>query len=238
MNRRINNVVVILASLTLALTIWIILGGPFDTHYLIWNLILAWAPMFFALVFRRVAMKKSSAKGKVLTLLSTLLWLFFYPNALYVITDYIHLSNDMFYYPNPSYTPYSGARRILYNFDPLPWNNFFSISIAVFLGCALSVLSLYIIHEYIEKRKGRSLGWIFVVIVHLLSGYAIYLGRFIRFNSWDVVFSPFELVKFLLYNIDVNTIRFTLYFFLLSLFIYLIFYLFIYLAKGEEMTGR
>ncbi|SNS05308.1 Protein of unknown function [Anaerovirgula multivorans] len=87
---------------------------------------------------------------------------------------------------------------------------------------------------YIEKKKGKRVGWMFVTAVHLLSGYAIYLGRFIRFNSWDVIFNPLELIKFLLFSIDKLAITFTLYFFLLSLFIYGTFYLFIYLGKVEK----
>lgn len=234
MNRRINNVTIILACFSVALAIWIICGGPFDTYYLIWNLILAWIPMVFALMVKRNLKKQPSWNRNVVILFLSFLWLFFFPNAVYLITDYIHLSNDMFYYPNPNYTPYSSEKRILYNFDFLPWNNFFSITFGVFLACALSVLSLYIFHEYIEKKKGKRVGWMFVTAVHLLSGYAIYLGRFIRFNSWDVIFNPLELIKFLLFSIDKLAITFTLYFFLLSLFIYGTFYLFIYLGKADE----
>jgi len=233
-DRRINKATVILACFTIVLMIWVIVGGPFNTYYLIWNLTLAWAPMIFALIFRRNIRKEICWSRSIISMSSGFLWLFFFPNAVYIITDYIHLSNDMFYYPNPHYTPYSAEKRILYNFDLLPWNNLISITFAVFLGCALSVLSLYIFHRYFEQKRGRSAGWIFVSIVHLLSGYAIYLGRFIRFNSWDVIFNPLSLVKFLLLNIDKTAITFTLYFFVLSLFIYCIFYLFIYIAKEDE----
>jgi len=218
----------------MALMIWIILGGPLNTYYLIWNLALAWAPMIFALMFKSNISKEASRNKNIISVFSSLSWLFFFPNAIYLITDYIHLSNDMFYYPNPNYTPYSVEKRILYNFDLFPWNNFFSITFGVFLGCALSVLSLYVFHRYIEKKKGKRVGWAFVTAVHLLSGYAIYLGRFIRFNSWDVIFNPLSLIRFLLFNIDKVAITFTLYFFFLSLFIYSIFYLFIYVAKEDE----
>ncbi|AOY76826.1 DUF1361 domain-containing protein [Clostridium formicaceticum] len=238
MNRRISNVTKILAGLSIALVVWMILGGSFNTYYLVWNLILAWAPMIFALIFRKNFKKQSYRSKNMIMLFSSFLWLFFFPNAVYLTTDYIHLSNDMFYYPNPNYKPYSGETRMLYNFDLLPWNNFFSITFGVLLGCALSVLSLYIFHKYIESKKGKGVGWMFVIAVHFLSGYAIYLGRFIRFNSWDVIFSPLTLIKFLLYNIDSVAVRFTLYFFVLSLFVYSIFYLFIYLAEADEKASE
>lgn len=233
MSTRINKVTIILAFFSIVFIAWIILGGPHNTYYLIWNLILAWAPMIFALLFKRNIENKSNRNSIILKFTSSFLWLFFFPNSVYVITDYIHLSNDMFYYPNPSYTPYSGEERVLYNFDILPWNNFFSITFCVLLGCALSVLSLYIFHEYIKEKRGIRIGWIFVTVIHLLSGYAIYLGRFIRFNSWDVIFNPLELIRFLLFNIDKVSIIFTFYFFLLSLFLYCIFYLFIFLGQGN-----
>ena len=234
MNRRINIATIILACFSLLLMIWLTFGGPFNTYYLVWNLILAWAPMIFALIFKRNLRKKSCWNRNITAVSSSFLWLLFFPNSVYLITDYIHLSNDMFYYSNPNYTPYSTEKSILYNFDLLPWNNLFSITFGVFLGCALSVLSLYIFHKYIEKKKGKGIGWIFVAVIHLLSGYAIYLGRFIRFNSWDAIFNPLSLIRFLVSNINKVAITFTLYFFVLSLFIYCIFYLFIYIAKADE----
>ena len=233
MDKGIGNVTRRLACLSMILVIWIIVGGPFNTYYLIWNLILAWIPMIFALVFKKNIGKEPSRGRNIIVLFSSLMWLFFFPNAVYMITDYIHLSNDIFYYSNSDYTSYLGKRKNIYNLDSLPWNNFFSISFAVFLGCALSVLSLYIFHSYIEKKGGKRIGRIFVIVVHLLSGYAIYLGRFIRFNSWDVIFNPLSLLKFLFLNINGVAITFTLYFFLLGLFIYGIFYLFIYIGKTD-----
>lgn len=233
MDKKINTVTIILVLLSLVLVCWLVFGGPFDTFYLIWNLILAWAPMVFALIFRKNLRGKLSSTKSIITFFSSFLWLFFFPNAVYIITDYIHLSNEKFYYPNPNYTPYSGESRVLYNFDLQTWNNFFSITFGVFLGCALSVLSLYIFHKYIEKHKGKLVGWIFAITVHLLSGYAIYLGRFIRFNSWDVIFNPLNIVKFVISNINKIAATFTFYFSLLSLLIYGVFYLFIYLGEDK-----
>ncbi len=233
MDKKINRVTVVLFLLSSILVSWIIFGELLNTFYLIWNLILAWAPMVFALIFIKNSKRRSSFTKSIIAFFSSISWLFFFPNAVYIITDYIHLSNDTFYYPNPNYIPYSGESRVLYNFDLQTWNNFFSISFGVFLGCALSALSLYIFHRYVEKHKGKLVGWVFAVVAHLLSGYAIYLGRFIRFNSWDVLFSPLTLIRFVVSNIDKVAIIFTFHFFLLSLIIYSIFYLFIYLGEDR-----
>ncbi len=233
MNNRIIKATLVLAILTALLTGWIILGGPFNTYYLIWNLILAWAPMVFSLIFIYNASKPASGLRMISKLISGLLWLFFFPNAVYIITDYIHLSNDSFYYSNPAYTPYSGLPQILYSFERLPWNNLLSITFAVFIGCALSVFSLYFLQAHIERRSSRLAGWGFAIFVHILSGYAIYLGRFIRFNSWDVIFNPIGLIRYLLSSINKTSFVFSLQFFILSFFIYVIFYLFIYVG-GED----
>src|SRR5688500_11452759 len=57
-------------------------------------------------------------------------------------------------------------------------------------GCFLGIASLRIIHERMRERRGELIGWVFVVGVTTLSGLGIYLGRFLRFNSWDVLVAP------------------------------------------------
>lgn len=233
MEEKLKQVVGVLLLCTLIFILWMFFGGPFDTYYLLWNLFLAWIPLGMALLLIRERKKEPSGPRSLLKGLWAALWLFFFPNAVYVITDFIHLSQDVFYYPNPSYEPYSGAERILYSMEKLPWNNFFSISYAVFLGGALSALSLYLLHRELRRTKGNLKAWGMVVAVHLLSGYAIYLGRFIRFNSWDAVLRPVHLLRFVVGSFDKQALSFSLQFFLLSLFIYLMFYLFADLGNSE-----
>ena len=236
MEKKLKQVVGILMLMTVIFSGWMFFGGPFDTYYLLWNLLLAWIPLGIALVLIKERKKQPSGLRALGKGFLAALWLFFFPNAVYVITDFIHLSQDVFYYPNPSYEPYSGAERILYSMEKLPWNNFFSISYAVFLGCALSALSLYLLHGEVRRAKGSTRAWGMVVAVHLLSGYAIYLGRFIRFNSWDAVLRPVHLLRFVVGSFDKQALSFSLQFFLLSLFIYLIFYLFADFGRSEEKT--
>jgi uncharacterized membrane protein len=45
----------------------------------------------------------------------------------------------------------------------------------------------------VERILGRAASWLFIAAVAALSGFGIYVGRFMRFNSWDVLFKPREL---------------------------------------------
>jgi len=47
----------------------------------------------------------------------------------------------------------------------------------------------------VNRMLGRLAGWLFIATVAGLSGFGIYLGRFLRFNSWDIVFKPLELCQ-------------------------------------------
>src|SRR5262249_2761038 len=47
----------------------------------------------------------------------------------------------------------------------------------------------------VARILGRWASWLFIGIVAGLSGFGIYLGRFLRFNSWDVLFKPFEISR-------------------------------------------
>jgi uncharacterized membrane protein len=146
-----------------------------NIHYsfLIWNLFLAWLPLVFALLardcFRRL--EDPEKLGGKFWLFSAL-WLLFLPNAYYIFTDLIHLTN-----------------RFHYNF----W-----VDLTVILSCALTGLvlgfvSLFLMQSIVTLRRGRLVGWGFVAAIAGLSSFGIYLGRFLRFNSWDVIAKPGQL---------------------------------------------
>jgi len=57
----------------------------------------------------------------------------------------------------------------------------------------LGFVSLYLMHSLMSRILGPLPGWLFTAVVAGLSGFGIYLGRFLRFNSWDVLFRPLKL---------------------------------------------
>ncbi len=140
--------------------------------FLIWNLFLAWLPLAFALLACE-KYKQSAAKNWRFFALAGA-WLLFFPNAPYIFTDLIHL--------------FRGAYRHF-------WVDMVLILSCALTGLVLGFLSLYLMHSLARRIIGQWYSWLFVAAVAGLSGIGIYLGRFLRFNSWDVIVKPFKLYR-------------------------------------------
>jgi uncharacterized membrane protein len=140
-------------------------GSP---HYgaLVWNLFLAWIPFVLALaVYDRFRRDGSRA----LLLAGGALWLLFFPNAPYIVTDLKHLRT------------WEGA--------PI-WYDVVMASAAAWAGLALGFVSLYLMQTIVRRLVGAVNAWLFVLAVLALSSFGIYLGRFQRWNSWSVFTNP------------------------------------------------
>lgn len=141
--------------------------GRVAYSFLIWNLFLAWLPMVFALLACENYQKSSGRNWRFLSLAGA--WLLFFPNAPYIFTDLIHLTK---------------------RFYPYFWVDLSLILLCALTGLVLGFVSLYLMQSVVERMLGRVASWLFVAAVAALTGFGIYLGRFLRFNSWDVVFKP------------------------------------------------
>jgi uncharacterized membrane protein len=145
------------------LALRVVLIGRAHQLYLVWNLFLAWMPLFFALC--AVCVAQNQPHRRVWFACSASAWLLFFPNAPYILTDLIHL----------------GSRH-----QARYWTDLVSI---------LLFVSLFLMQRLVARRFGWPGGWLFVMAVSALSGFGIYAGRFLRWNSWDVVFSPWSLLS-------------------------------------------
>lgn len=166
----------ILASL-LCLVLFILrvlYSGRFlEYRNLVWNLVLAWIPYTISLsiasafyVFQRSWWLLVPGPG--------LFWLLFFPNAAYIVTDFWHLANR----------------------PPVPlWFDIGLVVCYAITGCLLTVVSLHTMQELVSLKLGRWVGWIFAVISLVFCSLGIYLGRFGRFNSWDFLLRPREVLK-------------------------------------------
>ena len=141
--------------------------GSHGYLFLLWNLFLAWIPFLVSLVMRRA--QGSSRRPRLRLLLLGMIWLLFYPNAPYIITDFLHLQ------PRGD--------------SPL-WFDMLLIASFAWTGLLLGFASLYLMQRLVAKYYGWVQGWIFVVVVSFLSSFGIYLGRFERWNSWDIARDP------------------------------------------------
>jgi uncharacterized membrane protein len=144
-------------------------SGSLALGFLFWNLFLAAIPAVAAWFFARAMAKGSSLIKQVGWFV---IWLVFLPNAPYIITDFVHL------------TTRPGI--------PLWYDTALLISCAG-TGLLLGYTSIADVQAAITRRFSTFLGWVLVAGAVLLSGFGIYLGRFLRWNSWDALTSPHQL---------------------------------------------
>ena len=138
--------------------------------FLIWNLFLAWLPLVFALLADDEHRGEPRTNWRFRSL--AVAWLLFFPNAPYICTDLFHLTS---------------------RFSGHFWVELVIILSCAFTGLVLGFVSLYLMHGIVMRAFGRAVSWLFVAAIAALSGFGIYLGRFLRFNSWDVLFKPVAL---------------------------------------------
>ena len=142
---------------------------------LIWNLFLAWIP--FVLAYLAYILSWRRLFIYLVIPIFAILWLIFFPNAPYILTDLQHLGEAT---DAPFW--YSANIPVWYDVIVLIWFSW--------TGMLLGIVSLNLMQEIIKREFGRWVGWIFVGIVSFLSSIGIYIGRFVRFNSWDLIQNP------------------------------------------------
>lgn len=148
------------------------LWGTTNLLYLIWNLFLAWIPYIISLYF----IKKDMPVNRFIILF--FLWLLFFPNAPYLVTDVLHIVSSL-----PS----------------LLWYDSLLLFFFGWIGLLLGMLSLLHIHQYLKTRLNYLISELIIFSVCLVSSFGVYLGRFGRWNSWDIFINPFNLIKDLFY---------------------------------------
>jgi uncharacterized membrane protein len=182
---------------------------------LVWNLFLAWIP--FALAYLAHAMSSKKLLLYFVLPVTAFLWLIFFPNAPYILTDLQHLARK------------TASAPLWYDVIVMVWFSW--------TGLLLGLISLYLMHDIVQRTFGRWLGWAFVFVVSGLSSFGVYLGRFVRFNSWDLLNDPKEIgVTVLGLAIDPSKrlVAFTILFTVFYLFVYLTLYAFAHLLQEHS----
>jgi uncharacterized membrane protein len=131
------------------------------------NLALAWLGLIFGWLLVYHLRKNSWLGWRSVAL--TVLWLAFLPNTWYVLTDFLHVKP-------------TGEVSEIYDIA--------LVGILVIVGFVLGFTSLYLVHRRMLKSISEQKSIFVVASVILLSSFAIYLGRNLRWNSWDVLANP------------------------------------------------
>jgi len=135
--------------------------------YLIVNLLLATAPLL--IVWRLNYLLSIKRWSSWEALLTTFVWIIFLPNSFYMISDYIHLGG-------------MSSSVILYNSV--------MFSAFIYLAFFMGMTSIYVMHQLLKKRVYASTAMTMILLIILGCCFAIYLGRDLRWNSWDIILHP------------------------------------------------
>jgi len=139
--------------------------------YLPWNLMLAWIALILALWLERILQR--SLWSSWYALLLTALWLAFLPNTFYMISDFVHIQE-------------AGDIDLL--FDVVLFSSF------IFNSVILGYLSLGIVHRQLAKRLTAKTVTSLVTAVLFICSFAIYVGRELRWSTWDILTNPSSLL--------------------------------------------
>lgn len=135
--------------------------------FYIWNTFLAVLPLLFS----RSLIRLNNCNLKAIVLLAC--WLAFFPNAPYIITDLFHYEEK----------------------PPVPkWFDLLLVTTAAWNGLLLGIVSLMQIEQFLSRHLKEKWVKTFIGISFILCGYGVYIGRYLRFNSWDAVTAPQKLI--------------------------------------------
>ena len=150
----------------------VVIWGKYSFVYIPWNIFLAFVPFFISsllLFFYKGYMIK-----KIILIIGILLWMLFIPNAFYIVTDFIHI----------------GVVRGV----PVLYDIFLLFSSAS-IGLVLGFNSLFHIEQIIKIKYSSKVASILMGVIVLMISFGVYLGRFLRFDSWDVFINHTALIK-------------------------------------------
>ena len=164
---------VFVLATSVALSLLLVMGRVLMTGrllflFLIWNLFLALIPFALSTM---LGIARGPLRARLLVPVGAA-WLLFFPNAPYILTDLFHLERR-------AGVPY--------------WYDLALILSCAWNGLMLAYASLADMQHLVQRRLGTAAGWAFATVALLLSSFGIYLGRYLRFNSWDVLANPLTL---------------------------------------------
>jgi uncharacterized membrane protein len=198
----------------------IIAGATSDIGnlFFVWNVFLAFLPLLFARTLSQYLTRGHKRRSVVIVLVA--LWLLFFPNAPYMVTDLIYFGD----------TTYIGDD--VYTMSVLAWAKLVYIGFGVLFGVLLGLRSMDEMHRIIRKYGGKNKAYAAILVTSLLSGVAIYIGRMLRLNSWDVL-KPVYMLARIKEELSSFSVVFSLLFAGFTLGSYALFYVLTHPAQNE-----
>lgn len=191
------------------------LSGSFYHLGMVWNLFLAWIPFGLAFVTYFLAWQKN--KVRYVLPLFAFLWFIFFPNAPYILTDFQHL--------------------ILPGSNIPVWFDVILLTWFSWTGFLLGIVSLNLMQETIKRTYGHFLSWLLVLFAAGTSAFGVFLGRFLRLNSWDILYDPqgvFAEIMGQIRDPSLGAIGFIAIYTFFFIFVYLTFYAFGHILQEEK----
>lgn len=161
-----------IAFIVVLISIRIAYSGTRMYVFLLWNIFLAGIPL---LITKYLCDNKVRTKWKQFFLLS--IWLLFFPNALYIITDLVHLQRT-------SIVP--------------KWFDVILVFSSAIIGLLMAFASLLKVEQFLDRQFSKKKVTFLITLFLFLGSFGVYLGRFLRWNSWNVVDEPFSLLSSIL----------------------------------------
>ena len=192
-------------------------SGTVHYAFLIWNLFLAWIPFIIAYFTYTATLKRKQIY--IVVPIAAFFWLIFFPNAPYILTDFQHLA---------------GTWR-----DVPVWYDVMLLIWFAFTGLLLGMVSLFLMQEIIRREFGRWVGWGFVAFVAGVSSAGVYVGRFLRWNSWDIFRDLSGMAQHTIQSAQdpsLQSIGFTTLFGAFFLFLYITLYTFGHLLLERQIN--
>jgi len=153
----------------LMLLIRILVTGSKAYLFLPWNLFLAFIPYW---ITWWMVTNISIIENKFKLIIALAAWLLFIPNSFYIITDLFHLAST-------HSAPKWFDLLLIFSFA---WN-----------GILCGIISLRRVEIIASLLRGKNFSVLLVGAVMWLCAFGIYIGRFLRYNSWDIISDPFSL---------------------------------------------
>jgi len=171
--------------------------GSFAFAFMPWNLFLAWVPYRISSGLTRMDSRIAreggisvgglravglgtglgvAGLGAGLRVAGLIVWLLFIPNSFYILTDLYHLAD--------------GHR----NSRVPEWFDLILIVSFAWNGLLLGVLSTRQVEKLLAPDASYLGRWVFLYPVMWLNALGVYIGRYLRYNSWDIVTNPVDLL--------------------------------------------